>query len=261
MIVQAANTGMTGGSSPQDGYDREVVIINTMRINMIHSIDEGKQVIAFAGSRLYELEALLQRYHRQPHSVIGSSCIGASVVGGICNNSGGALIQRGPAYTEMALYARINEDGSVHLMNHLGIDLGKTPEEILINLEQRCYTDQDIQQSDQLGSDHEYQKHVRDIDADTPSRFNQDPRRLFESSGCAGKLIVFAVRLDTFPRPAQKKTFYIGSNSPSTLTAIRRYILSQFQNLPESAFVLWPFFLPCDASRLYCQTRYGSRDG
>jgi ribose transport system permease protein len=31
----------------------------------------------------------------------------ASVFGGICNNSGGALIDRGPAYTQMTLFARI----------------------------------------------------------------------------------------------------------------------------------------------------------
>ena len=63
--------------------------------------------------------------------MIGSSCIGASVIGGICNNSGGSLVQRGPAYTEMSLFARINEDGKLTLVNHLGIDLGETPEQIL----------------------------------------------------------------------------------------------------------------------------------
>jgi D-lactate dehydrogenase len=53
--------------------------------------------------------------------VIGSSCIGASVIGGICNNSGGSLVQRGPAYTEMSLYARIDENGKLTLVNHLGL--------------------------------------------------------------------------------------------------------------------------------------------
>ena len=50
--------------------------------------------------------------------MIGSSCIGASVVGGICNNSGGSLVQRGPAYTEMSLFARIDENGKLTLVNH-----------------------------------------------------------------------------------------------------------------------------------------------
>ncbi|STY64104.1 D-lactate dehydrogenase [Mannheimia haemolytica] len=40
-------------------------------------------------------------------------------------------MQRGPAYTEMALFAQLNEDGTLELKNHLGIDLGDTPEEIL----------------------------------------------------------------------------------------------------------------------------------
>lgn len=65
----------------------------------------------------------------------GSSCIGASVLGGVCNNSGGALVRRGPAYTEMALYARVNESGELELINHLGIDLGNTAEEILTRLQ------------------------------------------------------------------------------------------------------------------------------
>ena len=72
------------------------------------------------------IELLLKPLGREPHSVIGSSCIGASVLGGVCNNSGGALVQRGPAYTEMALFAQINEEGKLELVNHLGIDLGET---------------------------------------------------------------------------------------------------------------------------------------
>ncbi|MCZ3019064.1 D-lactate dehydrogenase, partial [Acinetobacter baumannii] len=77
---------------------------------------------------------------REPHSVIGSSCIGASVIGGICNNSGGSLIRRGPAFTEKSLYAAIDEQGQLQLINHLGIELGETPEEILGNLVSKHYT-------------------------------------------------------------------------------------------------------------------------
>ena len=44
--MQAANTGLTGGSTPfGDDYDRPIVIINTMRVNDIHIINEGKQII------------------------------------------------------------------------------------------------------------------------------------------------------------------------------------------------------------------------
>jgi D-lactate dehydrogenase len=62
---------------------------------------------------------LLKPLGRQPHSVIGSSCIGASIVGGVCNNSGGALLQRGPCYTEPSLFAQLQADGSLELVNHL----------------------------------------------------------------------------------------------------------------------------------------------
>lgn len=139
--------------------------------------------------------------------MIGSSCIGASVIGGICNNSGGSLVQRGPAYTEMSLFARIDENGKLTLVNHLGIDLGVTPEQILSKLDDDRVKDEDVQHDGRHAHDHDYITRVRDINADTPARYNADPDRLFESSGCAGKLAVFAVRLDTFPAEKSSRCF------------------------------------------------------
>lgn len=233
IIMQAANTGLTEGSTPSgDDYDRPIVILNTLRLNQIQLLNDGKQIIGFPGSTLNQLEKRLKPYGREPHSVIGSSCIGASVVGGICNNSGGSLIQRGPAYTEMALYAQIDAQGELQLINHLGISLGNTPEEVLQRLELGEYRAEDIEQDVQQTSDSEYATRVRDIDAATPSRFNADPRRLFEASGCAGKLAVFAVRLDTFPCEPQQQVFYIGTNQTQVLTELRRIILRDFKHLP-----------------------------
>ena len=114
IIMQAANTGLTGGSTTYgNDYDRPVIIINTLRINDIHLINNANQIIAFSGSTLYDLETKLKPYNRDPHSVIGSTSIGATIVGGVCNNSGGSLVQRGPAYTELALYARVDENGKL----------------------------------------------------------------------------------------------------------------------------------------------------
>tara|TARA_B110000114_G_scaffold136758_1_gene143768 strand:+ start:522 stop:2213 length:1692 start_codon:yes stop_codon:yes gene_type:complete len=235
VIMQAANTGLTGGSTPYgNDYDRPIVIISTMRINEIQIINEGKQIIGFSGSTLFGLENKLAPYGREPHSVIGSSCIGASIVGGVCNNSGGALVKRGPAYTELSLYAQINLEGELVLVNDLGIKLGETPEEILTNLQTNNYTKDQIQFPDKLASDNEYRKRVRDVDANTPARYNADPRRLHGASGCAGKIAVFAVRLDTYPIPKRQQVFYIGTNSSYVLGKIRRDILSKFQNLPTS---------------------------
>ncbi|MEB5404423.1 FAD-binding protein, partial [Pseudomonas aeruginosa] len=121
ILMQASNTGLTEGSTPNgNDYDREIVIISTLRLDSLHVLDEGKQVLAYPGTTLYSLERALKPFGREPHSVIGSSCIGASVIGGICNNSGGSLVQRGPAYTEMSLFARIDEQGRLQLVNHLG---------------------------------------------------------------------------------------------------------------------------------------------
>ena len=103
IIMQAANTGLTGGSTPYgSGYDRPIIIINTMRIDHIHLINDGSQIIGLAGSTLHDLEKKLKPVGREPHSVIGSTSIGASIVGGVCNNSGGSLVKRGPAYTAVS---------------------------------------------------------------------------------------------------------------------------------------------------------------
>ncbi|QXB22044.1 D-lactate dehydrogenase [Lelliottia amnigena] len=233
ILMQAANTGLTEGSTPDgNDYDRDIVIISTLRLDKLHVLDKGEQVLAYPGTTLYSLEKALKPLGREPHSVIGSSCIGASVVGGICNNSGGSLVQRGPAYTEMSLYARIDENGKLTLVNHLGINLGVTPEQILSKLDDERVTDADVQHDGRHAHDHDYITRVRDIDADTPARYNADPDRLFESSGCAGKLAVFAVRLDTFPAEKKQQVFYIGTNQPDVLTEIRRHILGEFANLP-----------------------------
>lgn len=59
--------------------------------------------------------------------------------GRVCNNLGGALLRRGPAYTELALYAQVGADGVLRLVNQLGIALGDTPDEILSRLQSGDY--------------------------------------------------------------------------------------------------------------------------
>ena len=255
VIMQAANTGLTGGSTPYGyDYDRPILIINTLAINDIHFLDKGRQVIGFAGSTLFELEDRLSEYNREPHSVIGSSCVGASIVGGVCNNSGGALVKRGPAYTELSLYAQINHEGNLELVNDLGIKLGESPEEILKNLQDQNYRIEDIQYPDRLASDNQYHKQVREINSNTPARFNADGRRLHGASGCAGKVAVFAVRLDTYPIPNQSQVFYLGTNDPEVLWKMRREILSGFKNLPTSGEY---FHRDCyDAAKKYCKDTF-----
>jgi D-lactate dehydrogenase len=234
VILQAANTGLTGGSTPAgDVYDRDVVILSPVAVSGVHLIDAGRQVICLPGTTLYELEAALKPFGREPHSVIGSSCIGASVIGGICNNSGGALVRRGPAFTELALYAQRGEDGVLRLVNHLGVRLDGSPEQMLERLERGGFDAADIDPDpSRRASDRDYARRVREIDSEVPARFNADPQCLFEGSGSAGKLALFAVRLDTFPKDDDTRVFYIGTNDPEELTQIRRHILGSFENLP-----------------------------
>ncbi len=234
IIMQAAKTGLTEGSTPSgDDYDRPVVVINTLAINKLYLINDNEQIISLPGTTLHQLQNELKAVNRAPHSVIGSSTLGASIVGGVSNNSGGALVKRGPAYTELSLFAQINEHGQLVLVNHLEVELGDTPEEILTNLQNGYFDKSQLSQSNKLASDKEYVARIQDVNADTPNRFNADKRRLYEASGCAGKLAVFAVRLDTYPTATKEQTFYVGSDSVYELALLRRQILSSFKNVPE----------------------------
>ncbi len=234
VIMQAANTGLTEGSTPHGTYDRDAVIVSTTRMDDIHLLQDGRQIVSLPGATLFKLEKLLAPLGRQPHSVIGSSCIGASIVGGVCNNSGGSLVERGPSYTELSLFAQVTPEGKLQLVNNLGIELGDDPATILGRLQARDYTAADVEDTNRKASDTEYAQQVRDVDAATPARFNADKRRLHEASGCAGKLAVFAVRLDTYPNAESEAVFYIGTNDTAVLTDLRRDILSDFEHLPVS---------------------------
>ena len=57
ILMQAANTGLTEGSTPSgNDYDREIVIISTLRLDKLHLLDKGEQVLAWPGTTLYSLE-------------------------------------------------------------------------------------------------------------------------------------------------------------------------------------------------------------
>ncbi|HET9108586.1 MAG TPA: D-lactate dehydrogenase [Steroidobacteraceae bacterium] len=237
VIMQAANTGLTGGSTPHGpGCGRDLVIISGMRLNRVFPVDCGRQAICLPGATLWKLERTLARFGREPHSVLGSTCFGATVIGGICNNSGGSLVRRGPAYTEMALFAQVSSTWRLQLVNHLGASLPDAPEEALALLDRGEFElDAESCAEQRRGSDADYAARVRDIASSEPSRYNEDWRRLFETSGCAGKLAVFAVRVDAFPKDKETRVFYIGTNEPAALNRLRRTILTEFLSLPVSA--------------------------
>ncbi len=234
LILQAANTGLTEGSTPKGRYDRDVVILSTLRMDKIHLLDQGRQFVSHPGGTLFKLEKMLKPLGREPHSVIGSSCIGASVLGGVCNNSGGSLVRRGPAYTELSLFAQITAEGRLELVNHLGIELGDTPEEILGRLDRGEIDASAVVHDAGRASQDGYAQKVSDVEAASPARYNADPGGLYESSGCGGKLAVFAVRLDSFPTEDDQKVYYIGTNDTGALTDLRRRLLTDLPEIPVS---------------------------
>lgn len=235
ILMQAANTGLTGGSTPDGVYDRGVVIINTMRLKGIHLLNAGAQVICLPGATLAELERELRPLQREPHSEVGSSSLGASVLGGVCNSSGGALVKRGPAYTEAAVYAQVDETGELRLINDLGIDLGRDPEEQLENLERGDFARVLNDMHERACSAQRYVEQVSDVDAPSPARYNANPRYLKGVSGSAGRVIVFGVRLDTFPRPAGTHVFHIATDDAALLSNLRRRMLKEAALLPVAA--------------------------
>src|SRR5262249_6470106 len=55
------------------------------------------------------------------------------------------------------------------------------------------------------------------------------------ASGSAGKVMIFAVRLDTFAKERGTQVFYVGTNDCAELTRIRRHMLANFRDLPVAA--------------------------
>ena len=63
ILMQAANTGLTEGSTPNgNDYDRDIIIISTLRMDRIYLLDKGKQVLALPGSTLFQLEKCSSRW-------------------------------------------------------------------------------------------------------------------------------------------------------------------------------------------------------
>ena len=69
IIMQAANTGLTGGSTPYgENYDRDIVIINTMRINDIHLVFKGGQMTGHRIKAEYGESTLKAQYAEYSNS-------------------------------------------------------------------------------------------------------------------------------------------------------------------------------------------------
>ena len=80
------------------------------------------------------------------------------------------------------------------------------------------------------------------------------PASLHEASGSAGKLAVFAVRVDTFDKPKAEQVFYVGTNDPEQLNEIRRRLLSECAELPEMGEYMHQSWF--DGADRYCKDTF-----
>lgn len=51
VVMQAANTGLTQGSTPSGSYAPDVVLINTRCMNKLELLQDGAQVVSLPGAR------------------------------------------------------------------------------------------------------------------------------------------------------------------------------------------------------------------
>ncbi|WP_256739066.1 hypothetical protein, partial [Cronobacter sakazakii] len=53
--------GLTEGSTPNgNDYDRDIIIISTLRLDKLHLLDNGEQILAYPGTTLWQLERALK---------------------------------------------------------------------------------------------------------------------------------------------------------------------------------------------------------
>lgn len=128
ILVQGANTGLTGGSVPRSSTaDRPTVIISTQYLDTIFPLDGGKRVVCLAGAGLASLARFLETHFpdRESYSTLGSTCLDPTCSAGVALGSGGTQCRKGSAYTDRALYLKLYKDKwgdlQVQVVNTLGI--------------------------------------------------------------------------------------------------------------------------------------------
>ena len=210
VIMQAANTGLTGGSTPTAPTTTADRAGEHAAHHRCAGDCRGDRWCARqchpgqAGQTLAPLGARAPLGHR----LVVHWRVGA---GRHLQQLGRRAGAPRPGYTELAFYARVKDDGTL-----AGEPPGHRPgRHARRNPDPAAngdYAEADVERdTGRAASDARYAQDVR-VDADTPARFNADPSRLFEASGSQAKVCLFAVRLDTFPKEPST-VFYIGQHA------------------------------------------------
>lgn len=273
VLPQGQNTGLTGGSVPRNYYNsndnedddefRPVVVVSFKYLNRLFPIDDGQRLVCLAGTGLAQVIEFLQKEfpHRESHSTLGSTFLNPTTAAGVAFGSGGTQIRKGPAYTERALYLRVEtnkwKEKIVKVVNTLGIEGMEDPESErarkMDSVPSRIDTwsrwiahgyERTMRYSDEMNphgkapaSDVTYGQRLCQAPtsaADRISRFNADTRGP-DPCRSEGKVIILATVHDTFAKPQQSKTFWISTDTLETALAFRQQVcLDNAADLPIS---------------------------
>lgn len=260
ILVQGANTGLTGGSVPRNNSERPTVLISTQHLDTIFPIDDGERVVCLAGAGLASLAQFLSQNfpNRESHSTLGSTFLNPTTAAGVALGSGGTQCRKGSAYTDRALYVTITKNKwgelEVNVVNTLGI-AGIEDEDfytegryqtgnVVQQLDHYC---RDVQQGYQrsmaksssskhgkaMASDVGYAERLVQCD-DSVSRYNADTRGC-DCNRSEGKVIILATVHDTFPKPLSTKSFWVSFDSLETALKFQRQVcLVEADDIPVS---------------------------
>lgn len=225
ILPQGANTSLTGGSVPRDdASDRPCVVINMRRLKKLLPVGkDGKQVLCFSGTGIFDLQEVLKNdYNRDSHSVLGSIFLNPSVAAGVAYGSGGTQIRKGPAYTERALFCKIGADGKVELVDTLGLK-SKDSHAVKFLDSTTSLDEEDLDPACKApASFPDYAKNVIKLD-DSVARYNADLSGI-DCNRSEGKVMILATLHDTFPMPAKSRLAWVSCKDFETAQNLKREV-------------------------------------
>jgi len=257
ILPQGSNTGLTGGSVPRVVHDgRPVVVISMKYLDSFFPIDGGKRVVCMAGAGLADLSRDIPTWFpdRESHSILGSTFLNPTTAAGVAFGSGGTQLRKGPAYTDRAMYIKVQQnkfgENVVKVVNRLGINgiedkdfhegsgnavdqLEAYQRDVKEGYSRAMVTSSRSPNGQAKAHDTNYATHVCKNNEDV-SRYNADCSGL-ECNRSEGKVLILATVHDTFPSPAHSRHFWISFADLETALAFRREVcLQNAKDLPVS---------------------------
>lgn len=235
VIPQGRNTGLTGGSVPRDSAGRPFVVLSLTRLDRIIPLDGGHAILALGGAGIADAAVVASSFGRESHSVLGSFFLNPTVGAGVALGSGGTQLRKGPVYTERVLYACVDANNRVRVVDTLGLALppGVASSSQLLSLPPSVKAPivLDAAAADRPSHDATYAARVCNLDG-TVARFNADTHGPLAVRS-EGKALVLASVHSTFPRPVRSETLWISCSDFDSAQALRKLCLRNPATLPS----------------------------